>query len=339
MPVTRRKGSPYFWYSFNVAGRRFRGSTEQTTKSAAKEVERDKIQLAKVGIKQGAEWALLAVLNAYWHERAKDRKGHATIETALGNLQLSLGKLTKASDLTNGALMDYRAKRRGEGVEAHTVNRDFAYLRAAYTHCARFHHQPQPRIDWKGLRAKEPPGRTRFLSKVEYQVLMAAAHESLRPIIVCAVSTGLRQGNIFSLDWRQVNLGERVIQIVVKGDKRHTVRIGSALLAVLARTPPEQRRGKVFDTTNWRRRFAAALKAAKIDDFRFHDLRHTFASWARIDGADLADICEALNHSGIGMTMRYAHIQPETHRTAFDRVSDMVLGTIAGTDTQKTAEN
>jgi integrase len=81
------------------------------------------------------------------------------------------------------------------------------------------------------------------------------------------------------------------------------------------------------------------LEAAGIEDFRFHDLRHTFASWARIDGADLADLKEALDHSSIGMTMRYAHIQPETHRTAFDRVSDRLGGTIQGTELQKTAEN
>jgi integrase len=341
MPVRRRKGSPFFWYSFSIAGRRFRGSTGCTSKREAEQVERDQFQLAKETTRRGEEWNLLTVLNTYWSEHAKDRRGHATIFTTLAQLQKGLGKDKLASALTAGDLMDYRAKRRGsDGVEARTVNRDFAYLRAAYEHCQRFHRQPVPHIDWKALKAKEAPGRTRFLSKDEYKSLIEVAHESLRPIIICAVSTGLRKDNILSLDWRQVKLAERVIQIKrTKSNRAHTVKIGNALVAALSRAPADKRRGKVFDLTNFRKRWDVAVKAAKLEDFRFHDLRHTFASWARIHGADLADIMEALDHSSISMTMRYAHILPETHRTAFDRVSDMVLGTIAGTDTQKTAEN
>jgi integrase len=80
----------------------------------------------------------------------------------------------------------------------------------------------------------------------------------------------------------------------------------------------------VFDTTNFRRRWQNAVKRAGLENFRFHDLRHTFASWARMSGADLADICEALGHSNISVTMRYAHIEPAQHKTAFDRISEMV---------------
>lgn len=338
MPVRKREGSPFYWYSFSVAGRRFRGSTGCTTKREAEDVERDQYQLARAGQKKGGEWPLLAVLNQYWGDHASDRRGHVTIKRALGLLQKTLGRDLMASELTNGALMDYRAKRRGEGVLPHSVNREFAYLRAAYEHCARFHDQPLPRIDWKGLKAKEPPGRTRFLSMPEYDALMAVAHESLRPIILCAVTTGLRRENIRSLDWQQVKLEERVIQIRrTKAARAHTVKAGGPLMAALSRTPPEKRRGRVFDWTNFKRRWMAALAEAGIEDFRFHDLRHTFASWARIDGADLADLKEALDHSSVTMTMRYAHIQPETHRTAFDRVSERLAGTFQGTAHDKTA--
>lgn len=340
MPVRKREGSPFYWYSFSFAGHRFRGSTGKTTEREAKEVERDQYQLAKKGAQTAGEWSLLTIFNTYWREHASDKKGFATIETNLGLLQKALGKDLTASGLTNGALMDYRAKRRGEGVKAHTVNREFAYLRAAYEHCARFHGQPLPKIDWKGLKAKEPPGRIRFLSSEEYAVLMERAHESIRPIILCAVTTGLRKDNILTLDWKQVKLVERVIQIKrTKAGRAHSVKIGAALMAALSRTEPDKRRGKVFNLTNFRRRWMAAVKDAKLEDFRFHDLRHTFASWARIDGADLADLREALDHSTLAMTVRYAHIQPETHRTAFDRVSDRLVGTKPGTEASKTAVN
>lgn len=325
MPVYRRDGSPFFWYSFTARGRRFRGSTGCTTKREAEEVERDKRhQIDKHG--GGKEWTLLAVLNAYWAEHAKFKRSAHMIETHLAELQAGLGGATIASRITPGALMDYRAKRRGQNnCKAHTVNRDFAHLRAALEHC-RQHGVQMPAIDWKKLKADEPPGRIRFLSRDEYDALMAVAHRDIRPIILCAVTTGLRWGDIYRLEWRQIKLEERVIQIQrTKANKALTVRVSAALMAALSTTPVEKRRGKPFVWTGFRRRWEKALRDAKIEDFRFHDLRHTFASWARQAGADIADICEALGHASISMTMRYAHIKPDEHLTAFDRVSASIL--------------
>lgn len=328
MPLSRRPGSPYWWYSFSIGGRRFRGSTGRTKKSEAQEVERDRHHQIEQAQGRGADWTLLAVLNAYWSEHAKFKRSARMIEDHIAELQEGLGGDTIASRLTAGALMDYRAKRRGKGCQAHTVNRDFAYLRAALEHC-RQHGAQMPAIDWKRLKADEPPGRIRFLSKEEYDALMAAAHRDLRPIILCAVTTGLRLGDIQRLDWKQIRLAERVIQVKrTKANKALNVRIGAALMAHLSTVPQEKRKGKLFDWTGFRRRWAKAVKDAKLDDFRFHDLRHTFASWARQAGADIADICEALGHASISMTMRYAHIKPDEHVTAFDRVSARILGAI-----------
>jgi integrase len=343
MPVRKRSGSPYFWYSFNLDGRRFRGSTGKTSKRDAEEVERDAYQLAKRSHAQRADWTLQAVLSAYWNDHAKDKPSAYAIAGHFAALQRILGKGLKASRLTDGALMDYRAtrrgeKRRGKYPAANSINREFAYLRAAYEHCHRVHKQPLPAIDWKNLKAAEPPWRTRFLSQEEYGRLMAAADPRLREIILCAVATGLRQGNIFSLDWRQVQLDARAITVRIgKGNKERVIRITPAFMAVLSRK--NDRRGKVFDTTNWRRLWAAALKAADIENFRFHDLRHTFGSWARQAGADLADVSEGLAHSNISMTLRYAHVKPDETITAADRVSERLLGTIGGTEDQKMAGN
>lgn len=335
MSVYKRESSPFWWYSFSTDGRRFRGSTGRTSKREAEEVERDERHRLKQA-RHGSDWPLLAVLNAYWNEHARFKRSSAMIHTHLAELQTGLGKNLRTSRLTAGALMDYRARRRGTGVQAHSVNREFAYLRAAYQHCAAHHGQPVPPIDWKKLRAQEPPHRIRFLSREEYDRLMAAAHPMLRPIILCAVTTGMRQANILALNWNQVRLGERAIQVKrIKGNKALTIRIGAALMAALSTTPAEARRGKVFDTTGFRRRWYKAVEGAAIEDFRFHDLRHTFASWARQAGADIADICDALGHSSINMTMRYAHIKPDEHLTAFDRVSAVLMSRSASRDDGK----
>lgn len=184
------------------------------------------------------------------------------------------------------------------------------------------HGQPIPPLAWKKLRSPEPPNRTRFLSRDEFQALIGVCDPELQRIVRFAVATGLRKGNVLSLDWREVDLSSGLITVTVKGDKLHTVRMTAELRAMLSIATV--RRGPVFDTINFRRRWAAAVKAAELHDFRFHDLRHTFASWARMAGADLADICEALGHSDVSVTMRYAHIEPFEHKTAFDRVSEGV---------------
>ncbi len=344
MPVRKRTGSPFFWYSFTLNGRRFRGSTGKTTERAAKEVEHDQRELAKRQGQTKRDWTLQDVLSTYWEDHAKHKASGYDIEGHFAHLQRILGKTKRTSALTDGDLMDYRATRRGERLRGkspalHSINREFAYLRAAYEHCARFYKQPAPAIDWKGLKADEPAWRTRFLSRDEYVRLMKAADPRIRPIILCAVATGLRAENVKGLDWRQVQLDTRTISVVTKGNKAHVIRIAPALMAALSTTPPEKRRGRVFDRTNFRRLWAAALEDAEIEDFRFHDLRHTFGSWARQAGADLADIRDDLNHSNIGMTLRYAHVKPDEQFTAADRVSERLLGTIAGTDDEKTAEN
>lgn len=353
MPIRKREGSPFYWYSFTIDGRRFRGSTGHAEKSKAKEVERDQYQHAKKSLTPKADWDLQTVLSTYWNEHAAAKASSSDILGAFANFQRHLGKGKKSSALTDGDLMDYRAKRRGERLQrnkdgepcgrfptAYSINRELAYLRAAYRHCERYHKQPMPDIDWKGLKAKEPPWRRRFLGREdEAPAFLAALPAHCREIVICAIVTGLRRGNVIGLDWSQVKLSERQITVRVKGGGEHIVKIPAALMAILSTKPKEARKGKVFDATNFRRHWYAACETAELADFRFHDLRHTFASWARKGGVDLPTLKEALHHSDISMTMRYANVSPDEVETTFDTVSATLLGTITGTDVLKTAEN
>lgn len=350
MPVRKREGTPFYWYSFTINGRRFRGSTGRTTEREAKEIERDQYQLAKKSFVPKTDWDLQAVTSTYWNDHAKNTASSTDIEAAFANLQRHLGKGKKLSALTNGDLMDYRASRRGERLRlnrddkpygafpsAHSINREFAYLHAACRHCERFHRQPMPDIDWKQLKAKEPTWRKRFLGRTdEAPAFLAALPLHAREIVVCAILTGLRRTNILKLDWDQVSLAERSIAVKVKGGAEHIVKIAPYLMAILSSKP--SRKGRVFDTTNFNRHWYAAIKAAELKNFRFHDLRHTFASWARKAGADLPTLKEALHHSDISMTMRYANVSPDEVETTFDQVSATLAGTLAGTSSAKTAE-
>lgn len=323
MSLYQRKGSPYWYYSFTIDSVRFRGSTRETSKRDAKAVVDEIKADARRKPRHTGEWKLRYVFGAYWNDRGCSRRAAKTIEGQLANLSRILGRDMPAIKLTAANLLSYRAIRREEKVSDSSINREIVILRAALGHAAKMHRQRVPELPWADLMEREPPGRTRFLTYAEFNMLREKAHQSLRPIIICAVTTGLRKDNILSLEWPAVQLERRIINVIVKGNKRHSVRITPALLAGLSTIT--NRTGKVFDATNFEKRWKAALKDAGIKDFRFHDLRHTFASWARQNGADIADVCEALCHSDISMTMRYAHIKPDAQDTAFDRVSDAIL--------------
>ena len=319
MSLYRREGSPFWQYDFTVNGLRFRGSTGETGKREALKVEDDHKQAARRQQQRTKEWTVQTLCETYWSEHGQHARSASTILGQLASLRRHLGKDRKLSSITNAAMMDYRAKRRGEGLEKHSINREITIMRAAMRHVAELHAVNVPKLHWEKLKTEEPPPRQRYLTFEDWAVLLAAAHPSLKPILICAVTTGLRKGNILTLDWSQVRLSAKRITMTVKGNKIHEVRITPLLAAALSVMP--NRKGRVFDTRNFEKRWRTAVKAAGLEDFRFHDLRHTFASWARQEGADIADVKEALGHSDISMTMRYAHIKPDADNTAFDRVS------------------
>lgn len=324
MSLYKREGSPFWQYSFAVNGVRFRGSTGCTGKREAAIVEAERHHEAKQRRSHKEPWRLRDCLGSYWSERAKDLASAQSVFAKLDALSRILGADTMIADITNAMLLDYRASRRGEGLQANGVNRDFACLLAALNHANQMHGQQIPALAWSRIRVAEPPHRIRFLSQAEFARLLDCCDPELAKIVKMAVGTGLRKANLLDLDWKEVDLSSSRITVTVKGDKLHSVRIPAEARAALGTTRPEDRKGPVFDTTNFRRRWNRAVKLSELEDFRFHDLRHTFASWARMAGADLADICEALGHSNISVTMRYAHIEPERHETAFDRISSMV---------------
>ena len=333
MPLYLREGSPFWQYDFTVNGKRFRGSTGETSKREARRVADDHKQSAKRDDLHRPNWTMRTLCETYWHEHAQDRAASKTYWNQLLNLAHHIGKDRPIRAITNATIMDYRARRRGEGLQDHSINREIILLRAAMNHAAALHKAAIPDLAWAKLKKPEPPPRQRYLDMDEYAELRAAAHESIRPILDCAVMTGLRKANILTLDWSQVSLSRRRIYMTVKGGKIHEVRITPNLAAVLFQLPG--RKGRVFDTTNFEKRWSAAREASRIEDFRFHDLRHTFASWARELGADIADVRDALGHSDISMTMRYAHIKPSSEDTAFDKVSSALSSHSASQSTEK----
>ncbi len=168
--------------------------------------------------------------------------------------------------------------------------------------------------------------RLRYLSQEECQALINACKPHLKPIVITALNTGMRKGEVLRLKWEQVDLKHGFILLdVTKNGERREIPINNTLkqtLKGLARRLDisyvfaDPKTGKPYQGI--KRSFHSALKKAGISDFRFHDLRHTFASHLVMAGVDITTVRELLGHKTLTMTLRYAHLAPAHKVKAVD---------------------
>jgi integrase len=173
----------------------------------------------------------------------------------------------------------------------------------------------------KVKKPKESRGRVRYLDDDERAILLQACKESsnemLYMCVILAISTGMRQGELMGLEWRDVNLIENYLILhKTKNDERRRVSLAGHGLALLQAHSKVRRldtnllfpgniSGKPIDL---RRPFLNALKQAEINDFRWHDLRHCTASYLAMNGASPAEIAEVLGYKTLQMVKRYTHL-------------------------------
>ena len=189
---------------------------------------------------------------------------------------------------------------------------------------------------------KENNARVRFLDAQEEATLRAKIRELYpegEPEFDLAVHTGMRRGEQHRLRWQDVNLKQGVLTIPRSkhGEKRH-VSINStarAALEALGRRRdgsgyvcpgPAEERGR-----DWQRWFEETVQAAGIADFRWHDLRHTFASRLVMAGVDLRSVQELMGHKTISMTVRYSHLAPTHLQEAVERLTERPTATRTAT--------
>jgi integrase len=166
--------------------------------------------------------------------------------------------------------------------------------------------------------------RDRFLSEEEIRSLLGMCSPRIYPILVCALLTGMRRGEILGLCWENVSLNHNLIYILQsKTGRPREIPLAPKLKEVLLAMPPRAS-GPVFDVPviTLRRYFERTLKAAGIPACRFHDLRHTFASHFVMQTGNLAAAQRVLGHASPRMTHRYAHLAQDymmTEMLRYDR--------------------
>ena len=269
------------------------------------------------------------------------RSTHDRIEY-LAFWDVELGALTLA-EITPARIVEVRNKllnaqsRRKRRLTPATVNQYCAALR----HCLNIGVREFELLDDNPMRKirqlTEPRGRVRFLSVVERDALLreCKSHgDTLRLIVVAALSTGARRGELLGLRWSDVDMqrGTLTFHQTKNGERRSAPLVGLAhrLLAEHAKV----RRidsdlvfpGLKNKPLEIGKMFREAATRAGIADFRFHDLRHTAASYLAMNGATLAEIAEVLGHKTLQMVKRYAHLTEGHTRGVVGRMNQAVFG-------------
>ena len=176
------------------------------------------------------------------------------------------------------------------------------------------------------IRKPENPMRTEFLSKEAIVAIVKAASERYRPFLICAITTGLRRGEIMNLDWRDVDLNTNKIHIhIAKSGKSREVPLSEDARKLFLSLEPKLE-GKVFFLTEAMIRLdhKNAMRDANLPHMPLHTLRHTFATQFRINNGNLNDLQDFLGHSTMALTKRYAHLNTEYINQAIQCINGLI---------------
>lgn len=326
-------------------------------------------QLEKKQARSARERSRYETLGGFIENRYKgwalshQRRGEETITLLKGNFEYLYKK--KLADISAWDIQKWRSERDKDGLAPSTVNRRVTTLKAVFNKAVEFDVIPvNPLNKIKPLKI-DKSSRVRYLSRIEEQALRKALDDResdirkgrlsgnewrevrgyktlppidanfvdyLKPMVILALNTGLRRGELFSLAWADVDLRNKQLTVegtTSKSGQTRYLPLNSEALGVLKNWQLQSKgklvfaspvTGKRFD--NIKRSWEALRERAGLEDFVFHDLRHTFASKLAMAGEDLYVVKELLGHSTIQMTEKYAHLAPEHKADAVERLVD-----------------
>lgn len=245
---------------------------------------------------------------------AQDNRRSWTRDQHLVKSLLTFFQGKRLNEVTRWLVQKYKHERlqtmiHGRSLAPATVNRELSTLRRIFNLAIEWGQAVEnPAARFKAL--PEPPRQEHIFTPEEIQRLLGAASPHLRDIILLALNTGMRRGEILTLTWDQIEWDRRTLLLThTKNGRARRVPLNPVALEVLRREP---RTGPyVFGgdhpPKSVRTAFHAAIQRAGLRPCWFHDLRHMAATYMIHGGADLATVKEILGHSHISLTLRYAH--------------------------------
>ena len=318
MSLYKREDSPFWWVKIPVSGRKpIQRSSKTADKKQAREFERKVTagvwQQAQLGVKPRYSWkqAVIKYLDESTHKSAQDTdRYHLTwLRQHLDGVMLD--------EINRAMLNKIQQHRKSEGVANATVNRCLQVI-------SRILRKAQNEWEWIAQAPKvpilsEPLERVRFLEINESKRLLAELPEHIAVMVAFSLETGLRMSNVTGLQWHQVDLEKRRLWIPAaqaKAKKGIYVPLNENAVVVIRHqrfqhpTHVFTYKGELVKRPN-QRAFRNAVKRAGIDDFHWHDLRHTWATRHVQNGTPLPVLQKLGGWASIDMVLRYAHFTDE----------------------------
>jgi len=221
-------------------------------------------------------------------------------------------------------LQDF-ANQRLKTVKEGTLHRELAILRAILN---KAHREGSLSVVPPFPKVKPSKGRCRWLTGDEEAKLLEAAKPHLRALIAFAVDTGGRRSEVFKLDWRNVDLARGAVTFTkTKNGEDRSVRLTNRAKQVLMDLGP-QKSGPVFTyrgkpIKDVKTAFEKARNTVGLEDFRFHDLRHTFASRLVQKGISIYEVMHLTGHKSLVMVQCYAHLAPDYQNRAIEALNEL----------------
>jgi len=329
MAVYQKRGKWFIDYYYQ--GRRIRESVGTSKKEATQALATRKTEILQGRyhwLDEKRTVLFEALAREYQDYSNANKRSWGRDQTSLKNLgSFFHGRLL--SHISPWMVEKYKQSRLEAGMKPATINRELACLKHMFSLAVRWGKlREHPLRKVKLLR--EENRVERILSEEEEARLLRAANEPLRSILVVALHTGMRRGEILTLPWSCVDFERAQITVVnAKNGRSRKIPVNEILAQTLRGRKPGTDGGTfVFADPEtgqpWgsvKTAFLASLRRAGIARIRFHDLRHTFATRLVDRGVDLLTVKELLGHSSIAMTMRYAHPIQENMRRAVELLS------------------
>jgi len=352
MATIRKRGKGYQIDYFDPTGKRVRKSFKKK-KDAEAELGKRVSLIAEsryLDVKKDYKTTFGELVSKY-KENHRHQKSYKTKKFSIKRVLEYFGDKTLLANIKYVDIETYRNYLRQKPTMHGTVRKDATVNRAVSC----LHHMFTKAVTWEmieqspfdkgeSLHIKENNQRVRYLKEDEIDRLLDECFPYIKNIVECALNTGMRRGEILSLKWNQVRNGFIYLKETKTSNPRQ-IPINDTLDEMFKRINSEQnpskkvvgldgkpvkgfksdyvfcRNGKPYKyITNT---FNAGVKRAGITDFKFHDLRHTFASQLLMKGGTLKDVQELLGHKTMTMTLRYAHLSQEHKRKAVNLLNGL----------------
>ncbi len=344
MGLYKPKGSKVWYFTYTHQKKRTRQCTGATNKKTAQKIfDEVRNQIANglyVPPSKREDRTLEEALERYLEEVTPSKKSATQRDdkTYAKNLSRIFRKML-LKDISTDAISKYVLKRR-ENVGPCTVNRELSFLSAMFNRAIKI-------WDWckdnpvSRIKREKEPKRTKYFSEEEFSKIFKFLPDWLRPIVLLAKNTGLRQANLVNLKWSRVKLSQRLIFLEgeqMKNGEPICLPLNDVAFDVLQTLwekkmkAKSNKRNKSFKRSSFvfchsstggsyscwgvSRGFKKACVRAKLKDFRFHDLRHDFCSQLVQSGVNLYVVKELAGHKDITTTQRYAHLNLDNLKDA-----------------------